>query len=104
MMNFQQNVFTNQVQQTDKVQQKRMELLGKMEGQLSKLDSGNVGNGKSSFTAPYKKNPIAYPASVTKTGSIIIDDITDPQIKELYKEYLKTKTSAYKNIEEFDNS
>ena len=38
MMNFQQNVFTSQVQQTDKVQQKRMELLGKMEGQLGKLE------------------------------------------------------------------
>jgi hypothetical protein len=62
-MNFQQNAFVSQVQQTDKVQQKRMQLLDKMEGQLGKLDSGNIGgNGKSSFTAPYKKNPINYPS------------------------------------------
>ena len=49
MMNFQQNVFTSQVQQTDLVQQKRMDLLGKLELQLGKLDSGNIGengNGK----------------------------------------------------------
>jgi hypothetical protein len=46
MMNFQQNVFTSQVQQTDKVQQKRMDLLAKMEGQLGKLEGGgNIANG-----------------------------------------------------------
>ena len=54
MMNFQQNVFTSQVQQTDKVQQKRMELLAKMEGQLGKLENGN-GNGNGSKGKP--KNP-----------------------------------------------
>src|SRR5215203_307263 len=56
MMNFQQDVFTSQVQQTDQVQQKRMDLLGKMEGQLSKLDigSGNIlGNGNAKPKNPF---------------------------------------------------
>jgi hypothetical protein len=49
MMNMQKDIFTTQVQQTDLVQQKRMDLLGKLEGQLGKLDGGNIpsnGNGK----------------------------------------------------------
>ncbi len=57
MMNFQQNVFTSQVQQTDKVQQKRMQLLEKMEGQLGKLDSGNIGgNGNGKPKNPFGMN------------------------------------------------
>lgn len=38
---FQQNMFASSVQQTDKVQQKRMMLLDKMEGELSALKGGN---------------------------------------------------------------
>jgi hypothetical protein len=57
MMNFQQNVFTSQVQQTDKVQQKRMDLLQKMEGQLGKLDNGgNIGNGNGKPKNPFGMN------------------------------------------------
>ena len=60
MMNFQQNVFTSQVQQTDQVQQKRMDLLGKLEFQLGKLDSGNIqsknGNGNGKPKNPFDRN------------------------------------------------
>jgi len=58
MMNFQQDVFTSQVQQTDQVQQKRMNLLNKMEGQLGKLDIGIGSNGNGNGNGNAKpKNP-----------------------------------------------
>lgn len=91
MMNFQQNVFTSQVQQTDKVQQKRMDLLGKMEMQLGKLDGNGNGNGKPKMGLPYKM------ASTTESYDII-NSINDPQIKELYKEYLHAKTKAFTDL------
>ena len=59
MMNMQKDIFTTQVQQTDMVQQKRMELLGKLNLQLGKLDSGNIsggnGNAKPKNPFPFKK-------------------------------------------------
>lgn len=57
MMNMQKDIFTSQVQQTDLVQQKRMDLLGKLEGQLGKLDSGNINNNKNGNGNGKPKNP-----------------------------------------------
>jgi hypothetical protein len=60
MMNMQKDIFTTQVQQTDMVQQKRMELLGKLDLQLGKLDSGNIppsnGNGNGKPKNPFGMN------------------------------------------------
>jgi hypothetical protein len=60
MMNMQKDIFTTQVQQTDMVQQKRMELLGKLDLQLGKLDSGNIppsnGNGNAKPKNPFGMN------------------------------------------------
>jgi hypothetical protein len=58
MQQFQQNVFQSEVEKSDLVKNKRMMLLDKLEGELSKLGNGN---GKSSsFTEP-NRNPIRYP-------------------------------------------
>lgn len=92
MMNFQQNVFQSQVQQTDKVQQKRMSLLDKMEGQLGKLSNGNSGGGGPSAAGGGQiKQPY-------RMGEVLLDNIVDPDIKNLYKEYLQTKTQAVKSV------
>jgi hypothetical protein len=53
MMNMQKDIFSNQVLQTDIVQQKRMELLGKLEGELGKLEIGSNGNGNAKPKNPF---------------------------------------------------
>jgi hypothetical protein len=53
MMNMQKDIFSNQVLQTDQVQQKRMELLGKLEGELGKLEIGSNGNGNAKPKNPF---------------------------------------------------
>jgi hypothetical protein len=58
MQQFQQNVFANQVQTTDTVQQKRMQLLETLEGELGKLDIGGDGDGKKNSNKP--KSPFPF--------------------------------------------
>jgi hypothetical protein len=56
MMNMQKDIFTSQVQQTDMVQQKRIDLLGKLEGELGKLEIGKEngnGNGNAKPKNPF---------------------------------------------------
>jgi hypothetical protein len=61
MMNMQKDIFQTQVLQTDQVQQKRMDLLGKLEGELGKLEIGNGGgNGGSKDGNAKPKNPFPF--------------------------------------------
>jgi hypothetical protein len=63
MMNMQKDIFQTQVLQTDQVQNKRMELLGKLEGELGKLEIGKQdgnGNGNAKPKNPFPFNKKSY--------------------------------------------
>ena len=101
MFDFQQDVFKTQVATNGMVQDKRAALLSKMEGELGKVNKGpSVGPPKGQ--TPPQLSPYAN-AAKKRFGSVQIDDIDDafvnkildPEIKSLYKDYLKAKTKAF---------
>ena len=105
MFNFQQDVFKNQVQTNGAVQDKRASLLSKMEGEVGKLNSGpSFGPKPPKGQTPPQLAPFAQ-ATKKRFGSIddiddsFVNDIQDPEIKDLYKEYLKAKTKAFESVD-----
>lgn len=113
MFNFQQNVFKTQVATNGMVQDKRAQLLSKMEGELGKVNKGPSFG--SSSAPPKGQTPpqLSSYAQATKKrfGSVVIDDvdeafvngIQDNEIKDLYKDYLKAKTKAFMSFANNDH-
>ena len=110
MFNFQQNVFQDQVATNGMVQDKRSQLLDKMTSEVDKV-SGGV---KPAFGRPAPPKGQTPPqlqpyAQATKKrfGSVIedvdeqlVNNIGDPEIKSLYRDYLKEKIKAIRSINE----
>lgn len=91
MDQFKQNVYENSVLTNNQVQDKKLKLLGDFESELNKTKNGN---GKDDSGTGVKSLTQFSPSR--KTASIDIpSNIEDPEIKALYKEYLKAKTRAY---------
>ena len=81
MQMFKQDVFSNSVFTNNQIQDKKLKLLGDFENELNKTKNGN---GKDDSSNPIKSLTKFHPSR--KTASVDIpSDITDPEIKSLYK-------------------
>lgn len=91
MQQTQLDMFNQQAQISNTVQDRRLNLLNQLEGELGKLNGNNNsvrGIGGGGNKTPFKP----------RMGSIVEDAIKDPEIKSLYMDYLKTKKDAIERV------
>lgn len=89
MQQTQLDIFNQQAQINTTVQDRRMQLLNQLEGELGKLNNNN--NNSSSSLQPRFKMGSSSNNNNNNKNSIFHDAIRDPIIKNLFKEYLETK-------------